>query len=248
MNFRAITYLVLFFLLGWQLHGKEFWESIPDQGYLQDAGNFLSASEEKKLLQQLINFSRETQVDCAVLTVSSLEGLSIEDVSIRLMEKWNPARIKKNRADIDLFILISKADRKIRIEVSYGLEPVVSDGLAKQVIEYRITPEFKRANFYAGISAGVAALQEAVVKEGKVNFAKEKKKKERSFPIGSVFIILFLIYVFSAGARGGRSRRGHTVWYGGGFGGGSYRGGGGGFSGGGFGGGGFGGGGASGGW
>ena len=142
---------------------------------------------------------------------------------------------------------MAKAERKVRIEVGYGLEGRLTDLLSGRIIDTEISPRLKQGDFDGGIISGVVAMAEAVRGEYQ-GTGQTNRKKKKSSPFGFLFLLFFLGPIFSRffGGRSGHSRRGG--FYGGGpfLGGGGFGGGGGGgFSGGG---GGGGGGGASGGW
>ncbi len=85
----------------------------------------------------------------------SLEGESLEDFSIRLAEKW---RIGQKGLDNGVVLLVFAADRKLRMEVGYGLEPVLPDAVAGQIIREAITPRFREGRYAAGLEAAVAAV------------------------------------------------------------------------------------------
>jgi len=202
------------------------------------------------LEQTLVEFESTTTNQIAVLLIPTLAGDSLEDYSIRLAEKW---QIGQKGRDNGVILIVVKQDRKIRIEVGYGLEGVLPDSLAGDIIRQVIAPQFRQGRFYQGIRDGIGAIMAATRGEYQ---ATPRRKPRRS--IVSWFWPLFFVFMFisaivnmfrrrryHSGRRGGRYYGG-PMWWGGGFGGGGFGGGlGGGFSGGG---GGFGGGGASGGW
>lgn len=209
-------------------------------GAVVDEAQMLSRAARSNLDGFLKNFYRSTGTQIAVLTIPSLDGQPIETYSIAVVDKW---KLGNKDTDMGALILISKKDRKVRIEVGQGLEGDITDLYAKRVIDHVITPEFKQSNFDAGITNGVYAL----IQKANPNYLKQSKiqpiRSKRSRKSKSIwfYLIFFIIYVLIMG--GGRGRRGGLFIGGSGLGGGG--GFGGGFSGGG---GGFSGGGASGGW
>ncbi len=221
------------------------------KGRVSDYTSTLTPSELRNLEDILAEFERQTTNQIAVLIIQTLAGDSLEDYSIRLAEKW---RIGQEGRDNGVILLIVKQDRKIRIEVGYGLEGVLPDSRAGDIIRQMIAPLLSKGQFYQGIRNGAIAIMAATKGEYR---ATPRRKPRRS--IISLFWPLFLLFVFLSslmrifGRRRYHSRGrggwiyGGPFWLGGGFGGGGFGGGGfgGGFSGGG---GGFGGGGASGGW
>jgi uncharacterized protein len=130
---------------------------VPDHpaGHITDLTPTLSASEISFLEQKLINYDKQTTNQIAVLVITSLEGDNLEDYSIRLADKW---KIGQQGKDNGIIILIVKNDRKIRIEVGYGLEGVLPDGLAGSIIRDEIAPFFRKNQFFEGINQGIDAI------------------------------------------------------------------------------------------
>jgi uncharacterized protein len=205
----------------------------------------LSASEIEILERDLAVFEDSTSNQLVVVIVSTVGEEAIEEYALRIAEA---NRIGQKGRDNGIILLIAKADRKIRIQVGYGLEGVLPDGLAGTIIRREITPAFRANDFYGGVKAGVDAIMLATRNE----YKGAKKKPTTDFPLIMVMIILGIVFfTIARSARrnaGLMSAAGLPIFYGGGRprgGGGSGGGGFGGFSGGG---GSFGGGGASGGW
>jgi uncharacterized protein len=191
----------------------------------------------------------------------SLEGESLEDYSIRLAQQW---RIGHKGLDNGLILLVFLQDRKVRVEVGYGLEPTITDVVASRIIRESIAPRFREGRYGAGLEAAVAAVFERI--EARDSPARAKPKGTQMPMVGlvaflgilGVIAVILLQEAFSS--RRFLQRNGYTAgrsgwvppvvvsppWGGGWSGRGGGGGGGGGFSGGG--GGGFGGGGASGNW
>jgi uncharacterized protein len=89
----------------------------------------------------------------------SLEGESLEDYSIRLAQRW---RIGDKRLDNGLILLVFRDERKVRVEVGYGLEPTITDVVASQIIRERIAPRFREGRYAAGLEAAVAGVFERI--------------------------------------------------------------------------------------
>lgn len=212
-------------------------------GYVNDRAGIISPEVELKLEQFLTEFDKSDSTQISVLTIPSLEGESLEDYSLKVLESWGLGQKGKDNGAL---LLVSKADRKIRIEVGYGLEGRLTDLLAGRIIDNEISPRFKQGDFDGGIVSGIVGIAQAV--RGEYTGTGKTKSKRKSSPLGFIFILFFLLPLLSriGGRRSSRYRR-SGIFFGGPFiGGGGFGGGGGGF--GGFGGGGGGGGGASGGW
>lgn len=196
-----------------------------------------------------------------VATVDSIAPYgSIEEYAVRLFEQ---AGIGDRESDRGLLVLLAVSERRVRIEVGYGLEDAVPDGFAGDVIRRQLLPAFRNGDYGPGLLAGVTTLAQRIADVRGVTLAgvpPAPAAPERHGPSAwqIILVIIVIVAIANLGAGGGsgslRRRRGGR-WHGGvggfgggfgGFGGGGFGGGGGGF--GGFGGGGSGGGGASGGW
>jgi uncharacterized protein len=231
------------------------------QTSLYDYINLFSPSEKTALESKLIRYADSTSTQIVMVTISSTKGEDIALLGARWGQKWGVGQATK---DNGIFIILAKDDRMVDINTGYGIEYLISDRTAEQIINREMIPQFKTGNYYQGLNNGADAIFEAL--KGEYNeertFKKEGNNDNNIFIIVMIifFIIIVILRARNKGGRGGGgggiagslldviilSSMGRTGGFGGGSsGGGSF--GGGGF-GGGFGGGGFGGGGASGGW
>ncbi len=224
----------------------------PLTGRVVDEAQVLSPDTERELSDKLENLEVTTGRQLVVATVSSLQGYPIEDYGYQLGRTWGIGQKGENNGVI---LLVAPNERKVRIEVGYGLEPVLTDALSSVIIQSAILPKFRDGDLSGGVVAGTDALVEQLslpADQAKARVAEasqpERHKAEGS-PIAAIFVILFLIVVFSSLFRGGRrgglgsalpwiilsalsdNRRGGGGWGGGG--GGGFSGGGGSFGGGG---------------
>jgi len=235
----------LFFLL--IIYSSSFAQpEIPQlSNWTNDFTKTLSSEELQQLNFRLKTYQDTTTNQLVSLMIASLDGYPIEEYSFEVAEK-NKIGTKENSNGI-LFLVV-KNDRKMRIEVGYGLESVLPDALASSIIRNEVAPYFRKNEYYAGINSGIDAIIAAIGGEYKSNF------KDSSGGIGFTLIIILFITIIlimsflpssrRIGGPGGYISRGGS-WGSGGFGGGRSGGGFGGFSGGG---GSFGGGGSSGSW
>lgn len=217
-------------------------------GRVVDNAALLDAATERDIAARLEAHGNATGNQVVVVTLPDLQGYPIEDFGYQLGRHWGIGQEGKNNG---VLLIIAPSERKIRIEVGYGLEGELTDAISSNIIATRISPAFKRGQFDEGVSDAVSAIIDAL--GGKYEMRKPKKAQQQEIP-GWLFVLLVLgVIIFNMfgggsgfGSRGLGGRRGG--FYAGGLGG--FGGGGGGFGGGGFGGGGggFGGGGASGGW
>ena len=226
---------------------------------VNDYAGALPAGERDRLERRLAERERGTSNQVVVAIFRSLEGESLEDFGIRLAQSW---RIGQKGLDNGVIFLVFLDDRKMRIEVGYGLEPSLTDAIASSIIRNVVAPRFREGRIADGVSAGVDAIDQAIAGTYRTPESPSGRKPAAGryrtlIPLlvvvgGLLWIILPALFVSSATRRRGWTG-GASGWGGGSggpfFGGGGWpRGGssGGGFSGGG--GGGFGGGGASGSW
>lgn len=235
---------------------NSFGLAVPSlSGPVVDKAGILSRNEFNKIENFLLDLNNRFQIQIAVLIVPSLEGESIEDYSMQVAEKW---KLGDKEKDSGALLLVAVKDKKLRIEVGYGLEQNLTDSRSGQIIRNFIAPQFRSGNYGEGIYDGIKAMaayaseDESLLKE----IAVSDEDDEGGFP----HILLFLIFAYlmiSKFLPGGLfwifyllSRRGRASSTGSFFGGSIGRSSGRGFSVGGFSGGGgsFGGGGASGGW
>jgi len=127
-------------------------------GRVNDHAGLLSASAGQAIEAKLKDFEARTGHQVAVLTLDSLEGEPLEDFSLKVSRTWALGR--KGQNDGVLF-LISKSDRKLRIEVGHGLEGSLPDALAGRIIQNEVVPRFRAGDFEGGVTAGVNAIVSA---------------------------------------------------------------------------------------
>ncbi len=240
--FKGISLFLLLFGLSVSLFALD----VPVlRSRVTDMAGVLSPSERQHIEERLYLFETQTSNQLAVLIIPTLEGEVLEDYSVRVVDKW---KLGDKTKENGILLLIVSNDRKMRIEVGYGLEGALTDLIASQIIRNDIAPYFRQGNYYAGIAAGLNSIMQATRNEYKADPRQyERSRGENQKSIGSmIFYILFFLFMIAGGRRGRRglfwALMGASMFRsGGGRGGGGF----GGFSGGG---GGFGGGGASGGW
>jgi uncharacterized protein len=130
--------------------------AIPElSSRVTDLTQTLSSAEQAQLEQKLAAFEAKKGSQIALLIVPTTQPEDIAQYSIRVVEKW---KIGREKVDDGLLLLVAKDDRKIRIEVGYGLEGAVPDLYAKRIISEMISPKFKQGDFYGGLDAGVDSL------------------------------------------------------------------------------------------
>jgi len=124
-------------------------------GPVADSINLLTPEQNKQLSAKLLGFQKTKGSQIAVCIIPTTGPLTIEDYGIQLAQKWKIGRAK---IDDGIIIIIAKNDRKMRIEVGYGLEHAVTDLRAGRIVDYIMAPEFRKGDFYKGIDASVDSL------------------------------------------------------------------------------------------
>lgn len=238
-------------------------------GRVVDNANLLSPADEAALTEKLQALETASSRQLVVATIPDLQGYPIEDYGYKLGRAWGIGQSEANNGTI---LLVAPNERKVRIEVGYGLEPILTDALSSLIIRNAILPRFKAGDYPGGINAGadevikqLQAPPELAEQRALEAAAQQQQQGSSGGEGGSIFpllfwgfVLVFFILPMMRGRRGrGRRHRGGgmpIILWGPGFGGGGggglggFGGGGAGFGGFGGGGGSFGGGGASGGW
>lgn len=128
-------------------------------GRVVDEAELLPPGATQEIEDRLRGLEEETGVQVAVLTVESLEGEVLEDYSLRVAETWGLGQAGE---DNGVLLLVARDDRKLRIEVGYGLEGRLTDAQAGRIVRNAIVPRFKAGDFAGGIQAGVDSIVGAV--------------------------------------------------------------------------------------
>ncbi|MGY6277615.1 TPM domain-containing protein [Methylomonas sp. MgM2] len=123
--------------------------------HVTDLTNTLTPQQQASLESRLATFEHEKGSQIAVLIVPTTQPETIEQYSIRVVDRW---RLGRENVDDGVLMLIAKNDRITRIEVGYGLEGAIPDALAKRIIDDVMIPYFRKGDFAAGIDAGVDRL------------------------------------------------------------------------------------------
>jgi uncharacterized protein len=269
---RPLRFLSLLLLLVTTLAASALEVPPPPKRWVTDSAGVLSLTALSTLDTKLENFEQTSGAQFLIYTFKSLEGESVEDFTQRCVAAW---KVGQAKYDNGLVLFVFVAERKVRVEVGYGLEGSITDAFSSRVIREQIAPQFQKNDYGAGLSAAADAIM-AKIRTGEEPVAplnprgaqqgQDGVETEGGATIGTlVFLaIIFIFFILPMLRRRGRGRSsgcggcilpfflgggGSGITFGGGgFGGGGFGGGGGG--GGGFSGGGgsFGGGGATGGW
>jgi uncharacterized protein len=130
---------------------------------VNDYARLLPADAQQRLEQRLAERERATGAQMVIAMFPSLEGENLEDFSVRLAERW---RVGQKSLDNGVILLVFVQERRVRLEVGYGLEPVLPDAVAAQIIRDTIGPRFREQRYAEGLDAAVAAVYARVDTKG----------------------------------------------------------------------------------
>lgn len=186
--FSAVIFLIFF--VGSQLYALE----VPLlKGRVNDYADMLSSHAESQLDALLRDLEKTDSTQLVVVTIPSLEGEDLEGFSIKLAEQW---KIGQKGLDNGAILLIAKKERKVRIEVGYGLEGSLTDLMAGRIIRNVIVPQFRAGNFDRGVLDGIQAMSGVVRGEYKApqKISSRKDPRGGTHPgIVGLFAFVFLI-------------------------------------------------------
>lgn len=235
--------VALFFALaalsaGSALAQRSIEEQLPPkpERYLTDRAGILPSDRADALNRKLEQFERDTSNQILVWIDRKIpEGFVLEDFTVRAFQKWKVGQADKDNGAV---LFVFSDDRKLRIEVGYGLEGVLPDITAKRIIDDEIVPRFRADDYPGGIQAGTDAMIAATKGEykGTGTTVDERSRRRTGLPISGCALPLFFLFIFVILPMLARRQRrlwrtyGGSGWWtgGGGFGGGGWSGGGGG--------------------
>ena len=172
----------------------------PERGTapVVDAANIIDPATEAALTAKLDAFEQANQRQFVVATVPSLDGYDIADYGYQLGRHWG---LGDTENDDGIILLVAPNERRVRIEVGYGLEAVIPDGLAYDIVEGEIIPRFKAGDMTGGIVAGTDAIIRHLElppeqQQAAVAAASEPQREQGGFPFGALIWIGFLLFFF----------------------------------------------------
>lgn len=174
-------------------------------GYVNDYAAVLPPAEKQAIEDRLSGYERATGNEIAVVTIKSLEGGGVEETALRYFDQW---KIGKEKEDNGVLLLAAIDDRKMRIEVGYGLEPNLTDGEAGDIIRTKIAPKFAKNDYGGGVTDGTDAI---IAQIGGAASDSRSQGGEEGDGIGSIFvaILFFGSYMLAFMARS------KSIWLGG---------------------------------
>lgn len=185
------------------------WAAYPEpRGYVNDFAGVIPPAERTRLEGLLTSFEKSTGNEIAVATLPSLNGEPIENVAVALFKQWG---IGKKAEDNGILFLIAPNEKRMRIEVGYGLEGAINDALAGRIMDEAVIPRLRAGDMSSGIAAGTIAIVGVISKREGLNFDAEtaygagatalrpvavKKKGGPLRTIGKIAFFLILAYLF----------------------------------------------------
>jgi uncharacterized protein len=194
-------------------------------GRVVDQADLLNPQQEAQLTGKLEALQQRSSRQLVVVTVPSLDGYDIADYGYQLGRHWG---IGQRGANNGVLLIVAPNERKIRIEVGYGLEGILTDALSNQIITNEMRPRFRANDYPGGINAGADAIiqqlqappEAAEQRVVAAQQAENRRHAQRNRDGGAIlplvfwgFILLFVILpIFGAGLRGRRHRRNVAIW------------------------------------
>ncbi|BAO90716.1 TPM domain-containing protein [Caballeronia cordobensis] len=165
----------------------------PLTARVADETGTLTGEQRASLEQTLKDFEARKGTQISVLIVPTTQPETIEQYSMRVVEKWKLGRAK---VDDGAMLIIAKNDRALRIEVGYGLEGVLTDATSNRIIYDTIVPRFKQGDFYGGIAAGVDGIIRVI---GGEPLPAPAQRRREGDGIGRLLPLLFVMAVVAGG-------------------------------------------------
>ena len=193
-NIPTLFVLICFIFLS-NITSAQDYVAIPElKQRVTDLTQSISSNDLSYLEDKLARFEQEKGSQIAVLILPSTKPEEIEQFSIRVAEKW---QIGRGGVDDGVLMIVAMNDRKLRIDVGYGLEGAIPDIYAKRIIENIITPEFRHGQFANGINKGLDAIIDLINGEDLPAVTKTEHRSARSGKKFSIFLIVFGLIALS---------------------------------------------------
>ena len=200
-------------------------------GYVNDFAGVIPEDTRQKITDLAGEVEQKTGAQIAVVTVDSMQGLTVEDYATRLFETW---KIGQAENDNGVLLLLAMAERRLRIEVGYGLEPVLTDGTCGSILDTYVRPHALDGNYGDGLYRGALAVADVIARDAGVQITgvPDAPRRTGSSAGGLVMLAVFILLMILTKGRllpwillgmlsgGGRGGGGSSFGGGGSFGGG----------------------------
>ncbi len=190
--FAALLLSVIAFTVGAALAQSLTFPELT--GRVVDGAGILDASTREQLEKLSADLEAKTTDQLVVVTLKSLQGTSIEDYGYQLGRKWQIGQKDKNNGVI---LLVAPNDRRVRIEVGYGLEPTLTDAISSVIIQGSILPRFRAGDFAGGVRRGAEDIAQVLSGDAKEiqERAAQRQSASRGMSIEEILILAFWIFV-----------------------------------------------------
>jgi uncharacterized protein len=189
-------------------------------GRVVDEANILDPATRAALTQKIADFEAKTSDQLVVVTLKSLQGTSIEDFGVELGRRW---RIGQKDTNNGVLLIVVPSERKVRIEVGYGLEGTLTDAVSKLIIENAIIPRFRANDIPGGVSRGVDDIISVLSGDAEEWKQRAARRPDPTPPWGSILILILAFGVFAlvfimivgampSAANNRRRRRSASPW------------------------------------
>ncbi len=229
-KWTIITLLVAVFLPGIILGREQF---PKPQGWVNDFAHVIPLSYQRKIEAVASEVKEKTGAELVVVTVENMGGASIEDYAVGLYQTWG---IGEKGKDNGVLLLASMEERRVRIEVGYGLEGILPDGVCGEIRDKYIVPDLRAGNYGMGFYKGILAVADVIARDAGVKITGTQGVVTRSHSssrggAGGLFLIVLFVllmiftrgrilpWLFLGAMMGGGNRGGWGGFGGGGFGG-----------------------------
>src|SRR5882757_9628641 len=170
-------------------------------GRVVDDANILSSGTKTDLIQKLAALESKTSRQLVIVTLPSLQGYEISDYGYQLGRAWGIGQKTLNNG---ILFIVAPKEHKTRIEVGYGLEPIITDAFSSVVIQTQVLPKFRGGDFNGGVEAGTDALIQQLsleTSEAERRAAAAEQQSQRGDGNGAISGFLIMLFIFIAIAR-----------------------------------------------
>jgi uncharacterized protein len=188
-------------------------------GRVVDEANILDAAQRAALTQKLADLEEKSTDQVVVVTLKSLQGTSIEDYGYQLGRHWQIGQKDKNNG---VLLIVAPNERKVRIEVGYGLEGTLTDLVSNFIIQNSILPRFRANDYPGGVTRGVDDIIQVLTGDAEEWKQRAAKQRPDQMPDWvSIVLIIFVIFIFfmvfsmmanASRNQPGARRRGGSPW------------------------------------
>ena len=197
---------------------------VQDGVFIYDEDNIIDDTTQTSLNQMLVDLEKQTEVEFAVLTIESLQNLSIETYANKVFNTWG---IGKKDKDNGILLLISRSDIKVRLEIGVGLEGILNDAKCGRILNNYFVPYREEDEYTEAVNYTVQAVINALSKEYETDIENLEtdvvvpEEDSEEWTVGEIILLIiviaFLFWILSVAGGGGGSSGGHYGGYSGGF-------------------------------